>query len=210
MSATDAPPVASEDAAWVVVQTPLSARALKLFCDDLERLYRINPQLEFSAWRRTGPDAWHAEFRNLSNGRESVLDLVRERVADDVFRVDYAQGMKTSTWFRIEPAGQGSTLTITDDYTRLPRAERERRLNEVDHSLTAWGRGLYDYLRLERRWGWLPPWRWYMRRLWVPMKPMARRISWMLIVINSAFFGLFLFVALIFWLEQRTGLKVFQ
>jgi hypothetical protein len=204
------PPVAAEDAAWVVVQTPLDVAALEVFCRDLERLYRINPLLEFGVWRATGPDAWRAEWRNLSNNRDEVFDLRRQPVAPGQFRVDYAQGLRQCTWFRIEPRDGGSTLTITDDYSRLPAAERARRLDEVDRSLTAWGRGLYDYLQLERRWGWLPPWRWYMRRLWVPMKPMARRISWMLILINTAFFGLFLFVALIFWLEQRTGVSVLR
>jgi hypothetical protein len=92
-----------------------------------------------------------------------------------------------------------------DDYSRLPAAEREQRMDEVDRSLTAWGRGLYTYLAQVRRWGWCPPWRWYMRRLWVPMKPMARRISWMLIMINAVFFVLFLLVALIFWIEQGAG-----
>jgi hypothetical protein len=195
-------PVAADDAAWVRVDSRLDERRLWAFCRDLERLYRINPLSEFRSWRRTGPDSHRAELNNLSNDREIVLELTREDLSGNEFRVDYAEGIKRCTWFRIEPHAGGSALLIVDDYSRLPPAEREKRMDEVDRSLTAWGHGIYRYLELERRWGWLPPWRWYMRRLWVPMKPMARRVSWMLILVNLVFFVLFLLVALIFWIEQ--------
>jgi len=198
-------PVAAEDAAWIRVDTLLDAARLRRFCENLERLYRINPLLEFKSWRQTGPDRHHVELNNLSNGREESLDLTRETLSDLEFRVHYAQGIKSCTWFRIEPHEHGSALLIVDDYSRLPQEEREKRLEEVDRSLTAWGRGLYTYLRFEKRWSWFPPWRWYMRRMWVPMKPMARRVSWMLILINGVFFVLFLFIALIFWIEQGRG-----
>ncbi len=195
-------PVAADDAAWVRVDTRLDGKRLREFCRDLERLYRINPLIEFRSWRQTGSKSYRAELINLSNSREMVLDLVREDLSEMEFRVDYAEGIKRCTWFRIGPRAHGSVLLIVDDYSRLPAAEREQRMDEVDRSLTAWGRGIYKYLELERRWGWFPPWRWYMRRMWVPMKPMARRISWMLIMINAVFFVLFLLVALVFWIEQ--------
>jgi hypothetical protein len=41
---------------WVVIDTPLAPQALAVFCRDLERLYRINPYLEFHAWVNAGDD----------------------------------------------------------------------------------------------------------------------------------------------------------
>jgi hypothetical protein len=40
-----------------------------------------------------------------------------------------------------------------------------------------------------------------MRRIWQPMKPMARRIAFILIVLTAAEFVLFLFIFIIFRLE---------
>lgn len=199
MSATSAP---AEDRAWVKIETPLSPAALRDFCGDLERLFRINPALQFRAWQATGPDRYHAEWRNLSNGRDESLDLQVVAESDAAFRVDYAAGLKALTRFAVEPAPGGSLLTVTDDYGRVPEAERAARLDEVDRSLTHWGRGIHRYLQRQRRWGWFPPWRWFMRRLWLPMTPSARRIVWWLWVITLAEFAFFLFVLLIYVIER--------
>ncbi len=195
------PTAATEDKVWVEIATPLGIDALRKFCDDLECLYRINPYLDFTVWRKTGPDQHHIEFHNNSNDQDVALDLTRRRESDLAFTVEYAQGIKTVTRFELAATDQGSKLTITDDYSRLPLAERAQRLNEVDKSLTAWGQGVFDYLRHVKRWGWFPPWRWYMRRVWTPMRPMARRVAWMVILVDVAFFALFLFVMLIYWVE---------
>jgi hypothetical protein len=40
-----------------------------------------------------------------------------------------------------------------------------------------------------------------MRKIWQPMKPMARRITFILIMITLVEFVLFLMVFTIFWLE---------
>ena len=191
----------AEDKAWVEIATPLDIHALRAFCDDLECLYRINPYLDFKTWRKTGADRFHIEFHNHSNDQDAALDLTRVRDSELAFSVHYAQGLKAATRFELSVTGQSSKLAITEDYSRLPLAERERRIDEVDKSLAAWGQGIFEYLRRYRRWRWIAPWRWYMRRVWIPMKPMARRVSWLLIMINAAFFGLFLFVALIYWIE---------
>ena len=58
------------------------------------------------------------------------------------------------------------------------------------------------YFKRMKRWSWLPGWRWYIHRVWVPMKPSARRIVWLLYLITVAEFFFFLFVLLIFVLEQ--------
>ena len=191
----------SRDASWVIVDTPLTLPALREFCADIERLFRINPYLEFQHWQRTGSDSMHARFRNLSNQQMVALDLRIERESDDVFALIYGTGIKARTRFVLEPAGAGSRLTITDDYAGLPPAEREQRLQEVDKSLTAWGWALHEYLRREQRWGRYALWRWYMRRWWLPMTPRARRITYMLVLVTAAEFVFVLLVATIYWLE---------
>lgn len=190
-----------EDKAWVEIAAPVNMRILRTLCNDLERLYRINPYLDFKLWRDIGPDQYHAEFHNNSNDQDVALDLTCVRESDFKFSVQYNQGLKAATHFALSISPQGSKLIVTDDYTRLPRNEREQRANEVDKSLEAWGRGIHAYLLHYKRWGWLPPWRWYMRRMWVPMTPMARRVAWMVILVDVGFFALFLFVMLIYWIE---------
>ena len=192
---------AARDASWVSFDTPLELPALRDFCADTERLFRINPYLEFEAWQRSGADGYHARFRNLSNQRSVALDMRIERVSADEFAVVYRDGIKARTQFAFEPTAAGSRVTITDDYSRLPDAERAQHLDEVDKSLTAWGWALHEYLRREQRWGRFAPWRWYMRRWWLPMTPRARRITYMLVLITAAETVLVFLGALIYWIE---------
>lgn len=194
-----APDAIPRDASWVIIDTPLSLPALRGFCADIERLFRINPYLEFSVWRQASPGSYHAEFRNLSNQQQVALDMRIERESDDAFTLIYREGIKLRTRFALEPAGAGSRLTITDDYAVLAPAEHEQRLNEVDSSLTAWGWALHEYLKNEQRWGRFAPWRWYMRRMWLPMKPGARRITYMLVWLTLAELVFVLLVALVYW-----------
>ncbi len=197
MTETDAVPV---DAAWVVIDTPLASGDLADFCRDLERLYRINPYLEFRRWQYTSPDAFATAFRNLSNQREFDLRLAVERVSDCDFTVRYDQGIKRSTRFVIEPSAAGSHLRITDEYDAAAGAD----VGQVDKSLHAWGVALREYLLRERRWAWCAPWRWYMRRVWVPMKPSARRIAFIILVVTLAEFALIALVLAIYWIEHRS------
>jgi hypothetical protein len=191
----------ARDASWVSVDTPLDVPALRDFCADIERLFRINPYLEFEVWRRRGADGYHARFRNLSNQQSVVLEMRIERVSPDEFCVVYQEGVKARTRFVIEPAATGSRITLTDDYSRLPQAERAHHLDHVDKSLNAWGWALHEYLRREQRWGRYAPWRWYMRRLWLPMTPRSRRITYMLVVLTVAELALILLGATIYWIE---------
>ncbi len=182
MSAAGTPP--GPDAAWVVLESSLSAPALAAFCADLERLYRINPHLEFRSWTRPAPDRFRAELFNHSNQRAAVLEGRREPLSAHAFRVRYATGIKTSTTFAIEPAAAGSRLTITDEYA--PAGEGERPEAEVDRSLHAWGVALRAHLERDQRWGRLPLYRWWVERVWLPMTPGARRITFLILVIAVA------------------------
>lgn len=178
-----APPVASTDAAWVIIETPLSATDLSAFLADIERLFRINPLLEFDTFERLGPNQYRLKARNLSNDR--VIDVAfAVHETPDGLRIDYAGGLKSHTRITIDAAPNGSRLVVSDHYESVPEQDRHQRLAEVDLSLNAWGRALHDYLRRWVRWRWLAPWRWYMTRVWQPMRPSARRIVFMIWVIS--------------------------
>ncbi len=194
---------APADAAWVTVDSPLSMETLREFCRDVERLYRINPCLEIAYWRPVGDDTFHAAWRNTSNQQDLALVLRIERESADAFQVGYSEGLKRCTRFVLAPAAAGSRLTITDDYSGVPEEERARRVAEVDPTLAAWGWALHACLRRERRWGRNAIYRWTMRRIWLPMKPSARRITTLLVLITAAELLIVLFVALIWWIEHR-------
>jgi hypothetical protein len=189
------------DAGWVTIDTPFDAAGLGEFLEDIERLYRINSMLEFADWRQTGERQYFMSIRNLSSGMLLETHLDMESSADSV-TLSYSDGLKTSTTFRVEAAPDGlAKLVVTDDYSGTSIEEREKRVNEVDNSLVQWGGDLHKYMRLWKRWSWVPGWKFYMRRMWQPMKPLARRIAFILIVVTMAEFIFFLFVFGIFWLE---------
>ena len=193
---------AGADAAWVVIDTPLDPERLVNFCRDLERLYRINPYLEFRHWYNRDESRFDAAFRNLSNAREFELQLTLDRRSELEFVVYYDRGTKRHTRFQIEPGPVGSRLKITDDYgAAAPGMAVDT--GEVDRSLHAWGVALHEYLRREARWGRFAAWRWYMRRVWVPMKPAARRITFIILMVTLAEIALIALVIAIYWAEHR-------
>jgi hypothetical protein len=182
------------DKAWVRIATGLALTTLVELCRDAERLLRINSMYEFEEWRPEGDGRFFMRVRNLSNGRTIETPLRVEPLSDGV-RIVYRVGLKTATEFRVEPpagdglndgagAGRGAVLVVTDDYSGTPEAERRARAGEIDRSLVWWGHDLHRYLRRWARWSGFGPWRWYMLRVWQPMKPKARRIAFMLIAIT--------------------------
>jgi hypothetical protein len=192
-------PALPADSAWVTIDVPLAPAALAGFCRDVERLYRVNPYLEFRSWRETAPGAFAASVRNLSNQRDLELEMKLERASERDFIVHYNRGVKRNTRFEIDSAAGGSRLRITDDYSGTTAADA----TEVDRSLHAWGVALREYLLREQRWGWCAPWRWYMRRVWVPMKPSARRITFIILMVTLAEIALIALVLAIYWIEHR-------
>ena len=172
------------DAAWVVLETAVGAAELAAFCRDLERLYRINPFLEFKFWRASAADRFTARFVNHSNRQDVVLEGTVARASDLEFRIDFATGLKRSTRFEIRPGPRGASLTITDEYGSWPGGVPPEA--EIDRSLHAWGVALRAYLERDRRWGWVPLFRPCMRRLWLPMSPSARRIAFLVLAIGLA------------------------
>jgi len=178
------------DKAWVRIATGLSPAALAAFCQDAERLLRINSMYEFEQWRPEGEGHFFMQVRNLSNGRDFATQI-RVEPRPDGMRIVYASGLKTATEFHTEPAGAdddpatGGVLIVTDDYSGMPEAERQARESEIDKSLVWWGHDLHRFLKHWVRWSRFRPWRWYMHRVWQPMKPKARRITFMLLAITA-------------------------
>ncbi len=195
-------PIDSTDVAWVAVPAPQSPEALVALLHDIGAILRVNPFLTFSVWRQIGPVRFHAEFDNESNGQKVAVDIEVEPGPGQGLTLRYASGLKKRTLFAVEPFGTGSRLVIVDDYESVPEAEREQRLAEVDKSLLAWGNALRKYFLRLNRWSWLPGWRWYLRRVWVPMKPSARRIVWLIWIVSLLEFAFFLFLILILVIEQ--------
>lgn len=174
-----------DDAAWVTIDTPLSPSELRAFLDDVERLFRINPHYVFERFEPLAGGRYHLALHNLSNDRDLDVEITA-LWRKDALEVRYGTGLKTATMFRAEPgAGGRSRIVVTDTYDGVPEAERRHRLDEVDRSLTAWGRALHGYIALWSRWQWLTPFRWYMARVWLPMKPSARRIVFLILAISA-------------------------
>jgi hypothetical protein len=172
---------ASNDSAWASVNTPLPVSELKKFCKDIIRLYRINPMLEFNETRPTGEHTYFLSGRNIS--QETPFDFETSVVVKETengFEVHYDKGIRSSTSFIIEESEFGSKLTITDSYDRIPESERKSHLGEVDKSLVNWAEYLQRFIITWKKWRWLGVWRWYMRKVWQPMKPTARRITYMI------------------------------
>lgn len=191
--------VTGQNAAWAVVPSRLDPAALRQFCLDVERLFRINPYLELSTWSEVGANRYHMRWRNLSNQQFIEMGMRVEALDDGLLAV-YDSGLKQSTRFHVSPTDNGSTLTIIDDYGEVTEEEAVSRLAEVDKSLTAWGEALRAYLLQERRWGNFAPYRWY-RRLWLRLKPSTRRITMLLILFTLAEIVFLSFAVLIYRIE---------
>jgi hypothetical protein len=197
----------SGDRAWVVIRSPLSAADTVEFCGDIERLFRINSALEILAWRPLGGGQFAIKARNLSTERELDTTLRVTRLVDG-WEVAYGGGLKSATRFTVAEDAQGARLTVTDDYSGTPEAERRARLDEVDRSLVPWGRDIHRYLKHWRRWSWLAVWRWYMRRVWQKMTPRGRRITFILFVITVLELATFALVVAIYALELDRRLEL--
>lgn len=194
----------NEDAAWASFQTLLDSNTLYNFCLDVERLFRINPYLEFTHWEKLGTNRFRFAGHNSSQQPAFDFDYIfTVNKGEDEIVINYENALKTSSRFKIEPAAAGAKLTITEDYSGSPREQREARLHEVDQSLVAWANDLQRYLYSWQRWSWLRPWRWYMRRIWQPLKPTGRRIVYMFIWISIVEVALIALGGAIYWLEYR-------
>jgi len=197
------------DAAVRAVPTRLEPAKLADYCRDIEVLFRLNPYYFFERWKKTSESSYRVEFLNKSNDQKVLVDIDVTIGNHGEIIVSYSDGIKLRTVFFAEPAPPSndpraprSLLIVVDDYSRFTEAERKDRLNEVDKSMLAWAEALRVYFIRQKRWSWLPGWRWYIRRLWIKMNPSARRIVWWIYLISVVEFFFFLFVLLIYVIEQ--------
>ena len=195
---------AQEDYARLEIQTPLAREVLAELVADPIALLRINPLLEFQEVRVQGPDHWHLVLKHLGRDRLFELDARRQPLADGGWRLSWSGWLKQATEVHLEEGPEGARLVLIDDYSGLDEQTRKARLDEVDNSLNHWGHALYRYFRNWKRWSWLPGWKWYFRGPWLKMKPSARRISFMLLVVTAMEFVLFLFAIVILKLELHS------
>ncbi len=199
---------AEDDEAWATIQTPLDVESLVSFCQDVERLFRINPMLNFKNWQAEDENRFHFSGENISQDEPFDFDLTLQvRKLADGIEVKYLQGVKSSTTFKIEPLPDDSEweskLTITDTYDGMSERDRKEQLHTVDRSLSVWAKYLQQYIFYWYRFSRFGPWRWYMRRIWQPMNPSARRITYMLLLITFIEVILIGLGAAIFFLEYR-------
>jgi hypothetical protein len=192
------------NAAWVVLETPLPPEELAAFCRQLESLYRINPFLEFDSWEQAAADRFRADVMNHSNGQRQVLEGRIVAESERAWRIDFVSGPKEHTRFEVVPAGSGSRLTITDEYRRQADGTPVS-AEDADRSLHAWGVGVKTFIEREHRWRWLPIVGWFQRRVWLLMKPSARRIMFLILVITVADVALIALGFAIYWLEYGRG-----
>lgn len=199
--------VPGEDAAWVVVDLPLSADAAQAFVADVERLFRLNPHLEIESWEIIAASDHGSRYRvrwtSDLDGVPRKLELAVVPGAAPGFRVDYSAGIKRFTRVQVEPAGSGTAiLTLRDEYDTPQGADRQQRLKEVDRSLVPWGAAIRRYLLGLQRWGRWPLYRWYMTGYWVRMKPRERRVARLLIWTTVLEFVVFALVLAVLVAEQ--------
>ncbi len=191
-----------EDFARVEIETPFDAEWLEQFISDPQRVLRINSQKEFSSFEREKENRWHMAGSNLISKQDFDSSFEFE-ASKTMARLIYDDGLKTSTQLLIEDQGDGTAkLIIIEDYSGVDEDERRQRIDEVDNTIVQWGRDIHRYLYQWKRWSWVPGWKLYMRKFWQKMKPSARRISFMLLIITVLEFIGFLFVFTIYWLEH--------
>lgn len=197
------------DAAWAVLHTPLSIIELKSFCRDIERLFRINPMLNFHKWQQLEENRYRFAGQNISQQPAFDFNLILTvRQLPEGLQIDYDHGLKSRTTLIIEPAADQSEqteyrskLTIIDYYDGLPKNERAKHLHCVDKSISVWANDIQRYLYDWHRWSRFHLWRWYMQQVWQPMKPMGRRITTILLWVTLAELALISLGGAIYFLE---------
>jgi hypothetical protein len=187
--------VGDGDIARAETVLPLAGKTVFDFLRDVERLFRLNPQLAIAQWT-PAERGFRCAGYNESNERPFDVGV---RVDIDpaaltlAFRYD--TGLKRETRLAVAPHAEGVLLTVSEHYPRLADAN-DPRVAEVDKSLVPWVAALRRHLLARRRWGRLPPvfplWRWWHERLMPSLAPRERRIARLLVWTTAAEFAIFL------------------
>ncbi len=185
------------DSIWVTVEFPLSPPALREFLADTERLFRLHPHLEISAWEAQAGGGFLLTAKNeaSSSGMRTSVQRRDEQPAAG-FTLAYDAGLKRDTVFRLAPFASCTQLTVTEHYQPLSGPNDARR-TEVDTTLTSWIVTLRQHLAARQQWGRLPGWRWWNERFLLRIAPRQRRIVRLLVWISAAEFLVFLVAVLV-------------
>lgn len=179
-------PEDAANSAWVEAEIPLPPAELLAFCRDLERLWRLNPQLTLDAWQ-TMSDGFALRAADETDGRR--IDVVgRYEDMPGGFRVTYEGGLKRATEFAISPRGDGSLLRVVERYWPVPEAAAA-----VDHSLVPWVAAVRRHVVARSRWQRVPGWRLWSERFMLSMPPRQRRIVRMIVWLTLIEFVVFVF-----------------
>lgn len=193
MSAADRQPAVSdnedEDVARAETVLPLAGEVVEEFLGDVERLFRLNPQLAIERWEQVA-GGFRIGAHNDSNGRDIDTAILVEKAAG-VLRLRYSFGLKRETRFTVESHAGGAKLVVAERYPRIEDAQ-DPRVAEVDKSLVPWVAALRSHLLGKVRWGWLPGWHWWHERVMLSMVPRSRRIVRLLVWITALEFAVFL------------------
>lgn len=192
-------PAPERDAAWVKLALPMAPAALSGFLRDIELVLRINPCIEFERLDRMPDGGWQLSGRNDSNGQsfDTVAEF-DENAGGSGLELHYASGIKRMTRFDVAPDPDGCVMTITESYNTPGGEEQERRLAEVDRSLTPWAAALRTHLLRRARWGGMPGYHWLAERFWFGMPPRQRRVARMIIWATLLEFVVFVAVLAVF------------
>ncbi len=194
----------TDNKAWAEFKTPLRQDALIHFCRDIEQLFKINPYLEIKQWKNLGPQKYFIDVVNHSqNHTFSLKTNIYVTDIDDGIKIEYENGIKSETILKTLSIPEGSKLKITEKYHSPSSNDTANELSSVDKSLTKWAEEVQNYVIDWQRWSWFLPWKLYKQRIWLPMKPMARRITYMIIWISIIEIALILLGVTIYFLEFR-------
>jgi len=100
-----------EDKAWVEFRTPLGQAALLEFCQDVERLFRINPYLVFRRWETTSAGQYRLHAVNHSQTPAFEVDTgITVEPLQDGLEIHYSQGLKSSTRMTVRESSEAHPL----------------------------------------------------------------------------------------------------
>lgn len=194
----------TDNLAWASIYTPLDVNELNHFCLDIIRLYRINPYLEFEKTEHITHNKYHFVGKNISQIPHFAFSVFLDiKQTEQGYEISYSNGIKSNTILTIEASESSndlvkSKLTISDVYQ--PDQAKEN-MSSVDKSLITWMEEIQKYLLSWKKWSKYRLWRWYMKRIWQPMKPSGRRITYMLLWISAAEIALIALGVGIYFLE---------
>ena len=131
------------------------------------------------------PHKYYIDVLNHSQNPEFSLQTALSTTdITNGIKLHYSKGIKSDTTIVASDTAEGSKLVITENYKPHQIDSNVNLLATVDKSLMKWAEEIQTYLINWNRWSWFLPWRYYKQRIWLPMKPSARRITYMLIWIS--------------------------